>query len=351
LTFWAPDLDVLLSAYFTEDHCFRIAHGVSSDSSLVGLDFQPAARPRHVEISGTLWLDTASKELRSLRFAYVNLPGLDDDTLAGGHVDFTRLATGGWILPSWDIRMPTPVRNRLLETFSSGYGPSTTIRSRGRWRLSTDYIRVVGGDLRAVRRGENDDSVLWRRTTGSVRITAFIPNDTGPAPAQGVLIRLSGSPYAGYSNIQGQLRFEQVLPGTYLFEATTPLHDAIEATAERAVVTVRPGALTDALVRLKPLAQAAAEACEVSHLDRNSGVLAGRVLNGDDPVGKVRVSLQWVGGDPTMETREDGYFRFCNVPQDKLILVRASYEKLMVTTTVTLAPNEIVRPLELKLQP
>jgi hypothetical protein len=52
-----------------------------------------------------------------------------------------------------------------------------------------------------------------------------------------------------------------------------------------------------------------------------------------------------------METRDDGYFRFCNVPLGKLILVRASYEKLMVTTTVTLAPNEIVHPLDLKLQP
>jgi hypothetical protein len=80
-------------------------------------------------------------------------------------------------------------------------------------------------------------------------------------------------------------------------------------------------------------------------------VLAGHVLHGDDAVGKVRVSLQWVGGDPVMEAREDGYYRFCNVPLGKLILVRASYEKLMVTTTVTLAPNEIVHPLDLKLKP
>lgn len=351
LTFWAPDLDVLLSSYFTEEHCFHLARAPFADSSLIGLDFEPAARPRHVEIRGTLWLDSASKELRSLRFAYVNLPGVGDDTLSGGHVDFARLATGGWILPSWSIRMPTPVRNRVLETFSSGFGPSTTIRSRGRWRLSTDYIRVVGGDLRAVRRGENDDSVLWRRATGSARITAFIPNDTGPAPAQGVLIRLSGSRYGGYSNLQGRVRFEQVVPGTYLFEATTPLHEAIEAPADRAVVTVRAGELSDALVRLEPLDRAAAGACGVSRLDRNSAVLAGRVLHGDDSVGKVHVSLQWVGGDPTTETREDGYFRFCNVPVSKLILVRASYEKLMVTTTVTLTPDEIVHPLELKLQP
>ena len=308
-------------------------------------------RPRHVEIRGTLWLDAASKELRRLNFAFVNLPAADNDTLLGGNVLFTRLTTGAWILPSWTIRMPTPVRSGVLQSFSSGVGVPTTIRSHGRWHISTDFIRVVGGDVRAVRRGDSDDSVLWRRPTGGARITAFIPSDTGAAPAQRAFVRLAGSPYGGYSDVRGQVRFEQVVPGTYLFEATTPLHDVVEAPADRAVVTVRPGELTDAVVRLKPLAQAAAEACEVSRLDRDSGVLAGRVLHGDDAVGKVRVSLQWVGGDPVMETRDDGYFRFCNVPLGKLILVRASYEKLMVTTTVTLAPNEIVHPLDLKLQP
>ena len=351
LTFWAPDLDVLLSSYFTEEHCFHMAAAPAPDSGLVGLEFEPAARPRHVEIRGTLWLDAASKELRRLRFAYVNLPGVDDDTLLGGHVDFTRLTTGAWILPSWSIRMPTPVRKGVVQAFSSGFGPSTTIRSHGRWRISTDFVRVVGGDVHAVRRSEDDDSVLWRRPTGGARITAFVPNDTGPAPARGAFIRLVGSPFGGNADAQGQVRFERVLPGTYLFEATTPLHDVVEARAERAVVTIHAGALTEGLVRLKPLAIAAAEACQVSRLDRNSGVIAGRVLHDDDPVAKVRVTLQWAGGDPVTETRDDGYFRFCNVPVNKLVLVRASHENLMVTTTVTLAPTEIVHPMDLKLQP
>ena len=351
LTFYAPDLDVLLSAYFSEEHCFHLAAGWSPDSSLIGLDFEPAARPRHVEIRGTLWLDAASKELRRLGFAFVNLPGISNDTLLGGNVAFARLATGSWILPSWSIRMPTPVRNGVIQTLAYGFGTTTTIRSHGRWRLTTDFIRVVGGDVRAVRQDGDVDSVLWRRTTGSARLTAFVPNDTGPAPAVGALIRLTGSPYGGYSDLHGVVGFQQVLPGTYLFEATTPLHDAIEAPLDRSVVTVRPGEVTDALVKLKPIAQAAAEACQVPRLDRNSGVIAGRVLHGDEPVGKVHVSLEWVGGDPTTDTREDGYFRFCNVPVSKLILVRASHENLMVTTTVTLAANEIVRPMELKLQP
>ncbi|HKW11336.1 MAG TPA: carboxypeptidase-like regulatory domain-containing protein, partial [Gemmatimonadaceae bacterium] len=63
MTFYAPDLDVLLSPYFTEEHCFHLATAAPPDSTLVGVDFEPppAGRLRHVEIRGTLWLDAASK--------------------------------------------------------------------------------------------------------------------------------------------------------------------------------------------------------------------------------------------------------------------------------------------------
>ena len=351
MTFYAPDFEVLLSPYFTDDHCFHLASGNAADSTLIGLDFEPAARPRHVEIRGTLWLEPGSKELKSLDFHFVNLAGASSDTLLGGHVEFARLTTGAWILPSWNIRMPTPVRAGVTQTFSSSFGTQAIIRGRGRWRLNTDFIRVAGGDVRAVRRGDGEDSVIWRRPTGSARIIAFTPSDTGEVPASGAFIRLSGSPYGGYADVSGQLSFEQVLPGPYLFEATTPLHDLIEAPLERSTVIVRPGERAEGLVRLEPLAQAAAKVCDVRRVDRNSAVLAGHVLHGDNPEAKVRVSLQWVGGDPTMETRDDGYFRFCGVPTGKLILVRASRDDLMATTTLTIDPKEIARGLEMHLQP
>ena len=53
----------------------------------------------HVRISGgrdALWLDVASKELRHVSFTFVNLPVAvpPPDTLFGGYVEFTKLATG-----------------------------------------------------------------------------------------------------------------------------------------------------------------------------------------------------------------------------------------------------------------
>jgi hypothetical protein len=354
MTFFAPDIDVLLSPYFTETHCFRLAQGDPPPATPggLGLDFESAGRPRHVEIRGTLWLDPGSKELRSIDFTFVNLPISAPDTLLGGHIDFTRLSSGGWIIPSWTIRMPTPIRPSV-RSYAPGYGPRTIAASHGRWRLTADLIRVAGGDLRAVRRGGGADSVLWRRRTGGVRARAFTPGDGKLIPAPGVMVRLSGSPYGGYSAVDGIVLFEQVLPGTYLFEATTPLHDAIEASGERTVVTVRADTVVEAQVVLRPLADAAAEACHEQRLSRNESVFAGRVTLGenDSPMPRVRVTAEWPGGDAEVRSRDDGYYRLCGIPRGKLVLVRASAEGYMVTQTLTLDGQEIVKPLDLKLRP
>lgn len=355
MTFFAPDLDVLLSPYFTEAHCFRLTHAAAPTASpgAIGLDFEPAGRPKHVEIRGTLWVDTASMELRSVGFTFVNLPISAPDTLLGGHIDFTRLATGGWIIPSWSIRMPTPVRPGVVRGFAPGFGPRTVAASRGRWRLTADQVRVAGGDLRAVRRGDVDDSVLWRRRTGGVRIQAVTPTDSGLVPASGVMVRLSGSPYGGYSAIDGAVLFDEVLPGSYLFEATTPLHDAIEASGVRAVVTVRADTLVDARVVLVPLAEAAAEACRDQRLGRHESILAGRVTLGESasPMPRVLVTAEWPGGELETRSRNDGYYRICGVPRGKLLLVRASAGSYLVTKALTLGGQELVKELDLRLLP
>lgn len=249
--------------------------------------------------------------------------------------------------------MPTPIRPGSARGWTSSLGPRAVASSRGRWRLTADQLRIAGGDLRAVWRGNAADSVLWRRRTGSVRVQAITRTDTGPAPAPGVLVRLAGSPYGGYSAIDGTVRFDQVLPGSYLFEATTPLHEAIDANSERTVVTVRADTLVEARVVLKPLAEAASEVCREQRLGRHESVLAGHVTLGEQasPMPRVRVTVEWPGGDAEVRSRDDGYYRICGVPRDKLLLVRASADSYMVTQPVTLGGQELVRQLDLKLLP
>jgi hypothetical protein len=341
---------VLLSPYFAEDHCFRLTSATPPDPSEIGLDFEPVAKTRHVEIRGTLWLDSASVELRTIRFTFVNLPvSLSPlDTLLGGRVDFARLATGAWILPSWSIRMPTPMRTRRQYSSFTGLPVGG---GRTHWQLSTDWIRTTGGDLRSVTRNDSARTVLWQHPTGSVRIFATLPG-APDTPAAGAIVRLAGSLYAGHADVGGHVRFEQVMPGPYLFELTTPLEDAIEAAPPRIAVTARAGEVAEGKIVLEPLSQAAAEACGVRSLDKGTAVLAGRIaLGSGDPAAKARVTVEWTGDERHTDTRDDGWFRICGVPTRTLLLVRASRGSELATYTLTLDAAEIVHPLTLRMTP
>jgi len=106
-TYWAPDADVLLSEAFAASHCLGLVEGTGEEAGWIGLTFRPQdGRPRFVDVSGTLWLDYATNELRRLDFRYEGLP-VDERRLAtGGRVEFTRLTSGTWFVSRWEIRMP-----------------------------------------------------------------------------------------------------------------------------------------------------------------------------------------------------------------------------------------------------
>lgn len=105
LKFYAPDAEVMLSDSFLIRHCFRLARNDSA-RNLVGVEFEP--RPeRHIpEISGVLWVDRETAELRSLEYRYENLDLPVETEHLGGRVEFDHLPDGGWIVRKWEIRTP-----------------------------------------------------------------------------------------------------------------------------------------------------------------------------------------------------------------------------------------------------
>ena len=90
--YFAPDADVLLSDPFLDSHCFRFTVGRGEAEGMVGLGFEPASRRnRNIDISGTLWLDGQTFELRWLQYNYENLDPDINSSEVGGHVEFQRL--------------------------------------------------------------------------------------------------------------------------------------------------------------------------------------------------------------------------------------------------------------------
>ena len=101
--FYAPDADVLLSEIFLRNHCFRLTEG---REGLIGLAFEPAKKRRVADVSGVLWLDAATAELRHLEFSYTKLPWGVPVSRVGGRVEFEQLASGVWIVRRWYVRAP-----------------------------------------------------------------------------------------------------------------------------------------------------------------------------------------------------------------------------------------------------
>ena len=215
LHFYAPDLDALLSAEFLADHCFRIAS--ESDAKRIGIAFAPTRERRSLpEISGTLWLDRASSELRRLDFRYVNVPAEIMDARAGGTVEFAALRNGAWVVSRWNIRMPV-----VQQRFEAASG----IRSRARvaYRDITE-IREEGGVLAIAAQG-HDTLYTARRIaiTGTVRDSA---KKTRVAAAR---VQLRGTTSRTTTDSLGRFRLSDVLPGRYVLEFRTPKLEALGA--------------------------------------------------------------------------------------------------------------------------
>lgn len=124
--YYAPDAEVLLSEVFLRGYCFRVVEG---EDGLIGLAFEPAKKKRVSGITGTLWLDAETAELRHLEFRYTKLPRNVPAQRVGGRVEFEQLASGLWIVRRWYVRAP---RMGIERTFFR-YNGSAHFRSRERF--------------------------------------------------------------------------------------------------------------------------------------------------------------------------------------------------------------------------
>ena len=155
MTYYAPDIETLLSEDFLQDHCFRFASG--SDSTLLGVGFEPSPARRNLpEIRGTVWLDRKSAELRRMEFQYVILRVPNDRlrTISpppGGAMNFGSMTNGGWAISNWELRIPVLRERVRSDRNASGYDDLT--------ETYVSELHVETGVLTLVKRG---DETLWR---------------------------------------------------------------------------------------------------------------------------------------------------------------------------------------------
>ena len=165
-TYHEPDAEVLLSGAFLRTHCFETKVGKDETAGMVGLGFSPA-RGRHLpDITGTLWVDRHSGELRHLEFKYVRLPQGLSAPNAGGRVEFMRVPTGAWMVRDWIIRMPIVEQGRT-PTYGSAFPQTVGYRQRGG---SAVEIKTTAG------------AVVYRSAAADSLQALALPPPPPPAP-------------------------------------------------------------------------------------------------------------------------------------------------------------------------
>jgi len=101
-----PDADVLLSDAFADTHCFRVKNDPGDHPGLVGLYFEPIKKRKVPDVTGVLWLDQQTAELRFVDFRPTRMFADVPPRRYGGRIEFERLKNGVWIVRRWYIRLP-----------------------------------------------------------------------------------------------------------------------------------------------------------------------------------------------------------------------------------------------------
>jgi len=333
--YYAPDASVLLSDAFLDTHCFRIVEGGDDRSGLLGLHFEPTREDRGVvDISGTLWLDRGTAELRWLDYYYQNLDPRIQSRDVGGRVDFQRMPAGTWIVPEWWIRMPT------VEIQS---GPDLVRRP-----VVVGFRQVGGSVLEAHEAGGR--SLGQRVQTGGIE---GIVVDSLGALLQGVRVGVVGSNQEVFTNAEGRFSITALTEGVYqvrFIDSGLESFGYLPPPVTREVVR---GEMSYIEFHMPSVGEVLFEACRDEPRSQGTGVLVGVVLDEstDRPLQGATVQVRWsdfrtAGAAVPLGLREevstlrtttdaDGSYRLCGVPVDERLTV-LSVVNDVESTAVTL---------------
>jgi hypothetical protein len=354
----APDAEVMLSDAFTNGHCFRLEPPTDSAPDEIGVAFRPLKDDnQRRDITGALWLDRASGELRRIEYRYTGLPSFVERARPGGMVEFLRLGAGQWMVQRWYIRMPvlarrdnqTAVGRRRVLITTSG------LAVRGLQVSGGEVIRVSQGD-RALYRGEGAQLAVQLRIA-----------DGPPVPGHAIsdaVGTLTGTDYSLRTDSTGTGRVEPILPGQYRLQMRSALMDSLGIAAREHEIDV---GVDGRLVQftLPSSTDLLRAVCSAEVVRREQSLLRGTVRDSTGhPVGAATVRLRAMRtietagdrvrfGDDIVSTMSDslGQWRVCGVPRDVPLQLRVSAMAAgTVDTLFRIAPAAPIAAADVRLR-
>lgn len=349
-TYFAPDLDVLLSDVFLQDHCLQLR---DAKDGAIAIEFTPARdRGRIPEIRGFVWLDSASLELRRLQFRYVNVPAAISEVDAGGELEFLKLRSGHWVISRWEVRMPSAMKQDRSESYA-GLRSSPSIR--------VTEVKATGGDLLSVVQG---DDTLWALPPRAFQGTVL--DSASGRPVAGARVFISGTAYSTTADARGRFHIPDMLPGAYTLLVHTAELDSLAARHVAPVLLVEQ--MRDVEVRVAGPASVIRRWCPAIPRNEHSasnvplGMLLGVVIAHDStPVHGAGVVLAWneftigpagVTVRPrriTVTTDSEGVYRACGVPTAQWINLGTEFDGSAFPTPVRIESDSKTKRLDIRL--
>ena len=308
--FEAPDAALLLSDDFVATHC---CEAVPVRNGLVGLAFEPIPRRKLPEVSGTIWIDRGSGELRFLEYSYTGLAELLRPSELGGRIDFSRLPTGPWIVSYWHIRMPRVV--------------TTTEYVRDHWREVTRLAGFIDRGGRA----EVVSDTTGRIHRAIIRGRVFDSLTGGGLP--GAFIGVRGTTDSIISGGDGRFEMAVAVSGHQVITARHPKLELLGERPERGAL-LSLGDTTSVQFAVPPIRAFRESLCQGS---RGEAGILGSVRGSDGtPAVEQEVRVTWRSPPPrptvlTRTTRSNrrGLYGLCDLPSHVTLPIRMA--KGMIT--------------------
>jgi hypothetical protein len=370
-TLFGPDDETLLDSSFVRTHCFQITRS-KDQPGRVGITFAPVrSRDSLVEITGTLWVDSATATLQSVGYGYTDLPIRPDysernpdpkpNRFAGGYMEFATAQNGIPFVTSWWLREPVrPREGQVAKVNREGTGG----RGLG---IVLELTPEIGAQLVDV---QWQDGTRWTASLPTVRGTV-VEQRTGTA-RPGLALRLLNADRVVVTDSLGQYDFGALVPGPYLlavedslsavfwsmvggdrpqFEGakeSTAIGDWLKRVNGRmndqplvAAIQVDSNSHSDITIRLPDFDKSVRDKCGRAIRADSAGALAVWVIRESAPVVEASVTAHWDVDGRTIErserTDERGRALFCGAPKGHAVALTATSREAapsLITTTM-----------------
>ena len=356
----APDADVLLDEDFAATHCFHTEAPDKDHPDQIGLAFSPArGRDALVEVTGVIWIDRVTPQLRSLDFRYTGLEPVAMRAGSGGHIEFRTMENGLSFIERWNLRLVRLAADERPRDAATAF-PNDR-RTRTDFRVADLYMS--GGMVLAAMW---PDGTAWRDSTSGLKGTVVQLHSPLSIPT--ATISLVGANLETQTAADGSFELAPIVPGRYIVTVTDTALTAYAAPRSTQVtVDVTRGRLTNIRVELTPLIDVVRDICREQPMPRGTSTIVGRVsLPGvSRPPG--RVVARWQanfnngapvvaengvgrpvainGAEQRVNLDDQGHFVVCGVARGRPIHLRYAENERVADTTIMVS-DSLLHPIE-----